>query len=498
MSAEVPPDTSSELPPAGMARAGDNADPRDATALDMQTVSTADVSPPPTRIRGWHQSLVVILVFLIFGYALLIPIVQDLVEPAEQKLPLRMDRMPLGQAIEVNAMKAIAVLWILSLGGTVGSFLNVVAYRMPRNKSVVFNPSRCPKCNSNIRPWDNLPIFGWLKLEGKCRSCRNPISPQYPIVEAIVAGLFLLVFAFELVSGGMNLPNQIPVIRSGIVWILFELQWDLIASYFYHCILLSLVFSWMLIDFQRLSVTRLAIVVGAAILFLPIVVKPELLPVPTVLADSLERPALGDSVLSSLTGGAIGMLIGALLAGLYSNRREIRSESASNLLEADGGLVASVSESVSTSAIENERSNQVSQESSVESVEPLSHRVRDFLDFPSVASRKGVTSILLFIGLAFGWQAVLQIVGLALGLRILTLGVMQLFKFRLPLSVFLFLGLLIHLANWSWIYQVCKTCWPGAEFQPISSVVFLISLSVLMLVNRLGRQPIRKYQSALQ
>lgn len=77
-----------------------------------------------------------------------------------------------------------------ALGSTFGSFLNVCIYRLPREQSLVRPPSSCPSCGQRI-PWhDNVPVFGWLLLGGKCRRCRAPISVQYPLIEALVALLW--------------------------------------------------------------------------------------------------------------------------------------------------------------------------------------------------------------------------------------------------------------------------------------------------------------------
>lgn len=72
-------------------------------------------------------------------------------------------------------------------GALIGSFLNVCVYRLPRNESVVTPRSRCPKCGTMVVWYDNIPVLSWLALRGKCRSCGNPISIQYPLVEAAVA-----------------------------------------------------------------------------------------------------------------------------------------------------------------------------------------------------------------------------------------------------------------------------------------------------------------------
>jgi leader peptidase (prepilin peptidase)/N-methyltransferase len=66
-----------------------------------------------------------------------------------------------------------------------GSFLNVVIYRVPRHMSVVRPPSHCPACGKPVRPWDNIPFFGWFLLRGKARCCGVALSPRYPLVEAI-------------------------------------------------------------------------------------------------------------------------------------------------------------------------------------------------------------------------------------------------------------------------------------------------------------------------
>jgi leader peptidase (prepilin peptidase)/N-methyltransferase len=70
------------------------------------------------------------------------------------------------------------------LGAILGSFLNVVAYRLPRGESLSRPRSRCPGCDTPIKPYDNVPVLSWLLLRGRCRSCRAPISARYPLVEA--------------------------------------------------------------------------------------------------------------------------------------------------------------------------------------------------------------------------------------------------------------------------------------------------------------------------
>lgn len=94
-------------------------------------------------------------------------------------------------------MTAIAIALGL-FGSLIGSFLNVVVYRVPTGRSVVSPPSACAACGHPVRPYDNIPVVSWLVLRGKCRDCGAPISPRYPLVE-VGAAVFFAVVAVRFV-----------------------------------------------------------------------------------------------------------------------------------------------------------------------------------------------------------------------------------------------------------------------------------------------------------
>ncbi|MGF1498913.1 MAG: prepilin peptidase [Elainellaceae cyanobacterium] len=125
---------------------------------------------------------------------------------------------------------------VFVLGASIGSFLNVVVYRLPAQISLLFPPSRCPQCHHRLRAYDNVPVFGWLWLRGRCRYCRHPISARYPLVEAAAGLLFVAVLwsvnspivmvgywiliswllALSLIDlDTMTLPN--PLTQSGLI-----------------------------------------------------------------------------------------------------------------------------------------------------------------------------------------------------------------------------------------------------------------------------------------
>lgn len=96
------------------------------------------------------------------------------------------------------------------LGLAVGSFLNVVIYRVPAGESIVSPPSKCPRCGNPIRNRHNIPVVGWLVLRGRCYDCGLPISRRYPVVEA-VTGLGFAGVTVALVLPGLG-PAVVPAL----------------------------------------------------------------------------------------------------------------------------------------------------------------------------------------------------------------------------------------------------------------------------------------------
>lgn len=83
---------------------------------------------------------------------------------------------------------------VFVFGILIGSFLNVVIYRVPKGESIVFPSSKCQSCGTSLKWYHNIPIFSWLFLRGKCAFCQDKISPQYPIVELIIGLIFLALY----------------------------------------------------------------------------------------------------------------------------------------------------------------------------------------------------------------------------------------------------------------------------------------------------------------
>jgi leader peptidase (prepilin peptidase)/N-methyltransferase len=118
------------------------------------------------------------------------------------------------------------IVFIFAIGCCVGSFLNVVIYRLPRDKSLVRPPSSCPSCGKHIQFYDNIPLVSWLFLCGKCRYCKARISPRYFVIELLTGLVFVGAFALYFHSG---LRHGIPAFLSG-GWVLYLISIILFSS----------------------------------------------------------------------------------------------------------------------------------------------------------------------------------------------------------------------------------------------------------------------------
>lgn len=165
------------------------------------------------------------------------------------------------------------------VGLAIGSFLNVVTYRVPNGMNLLRPPSTCPRCGKRIASRDNIPVFGWLLLGGKCRACRNPISPRYPMVE-LVTGILWAFTGWRLAGLGFGFWTDVFV--------------GLLALLFVSAMIVTILVDW---DFQiildEISLGGLVIALIAAPL-LPVLHH----------AGSKEAFALYDPVAAWLAGDA--------------------------------------------------------------------------------------------------------------------------------------------------------------------------------------------------
>jgi leader peptidase (prepilin peptidase)/N-methyltransferase len=225
--------------------------------------------------------------------------------------------------------------WLFAFGASVGSFLNVVIYRLPRGMSLAHPGSHCPTCGHAIRGRDNLPVLSWLLLGGKCRDCRSPISPRYYYVELIVGLTFLLVAIFEAFLPQVTWLGT-DVVRRPLSWHETLPLWTAYAT---HVVLLTTLIGAALIDRDGWRTPRglclpaivLALVAGA--------LWPETRRI--VAIPGLTGPAWQVGLIEGAAGLAAGVACGTLvgLAWLGGSRGRSWPRSAPIMLLAGVGIV---------------------------------------------------------------------------------------------------------------------------------------------------------------
>ncbi|MBL8889550.1 MAG: prepilin peptidase [Planctomycetaceae bacterium] len=154
--------------------------------------------------------------------------------------------------------EVFVIWWILAVSGTIGSFLNVVVYRMPRGLSLSGTGSSCVCCGTRIKWYDNQPVVGWLLLQGRCRSCHEPISSRYPLVEflAVILGLGLFLLTVQTTLLGPAVGRAAPSLPDVwyYFWLLQPLPAQRLLNFFYLLppLMACLAIAWASYDNTRL------------------------------------------------------------------------------------------------------------------------------------------------------------------------------------------------------------------------------------------------------
>ncbi len=124
-------------------------------------------------------------------------------------------------------MQILYTILLFIFGSILGSFYNVVIYRLPRKESIVFGSSHCPNCNTDIKPYDLIPILSYFILGGKCRNCKVPFSFRYPLIEFIAGGLFVLTYHVF----GLTWSTLIGVVLASVLLIITMIDIDTMEIY---------------------------------------------------------------------------------------------------------------------------------------------------------------------------------------------------------------------------------------------------------------------------
>ena len=205
----------------------------------------------------------------------------------------------------------LVIVFLFAIGASVGSFLNVVIYRLPKDLSIIRPGSACPSCKNSIPFYDNIPILSWLLLVGKCRKCKAKISPRYFVIELLTASIFVTVYVIYFLTP----------LRKGIG----EFFGSGFVLYLAHIIMLSAFVAASAIDLE-FSVIPLCIcwivtiagfVASATGVFFydPVIIRSyDIFPTARALVSILTTGALGGLIISML------LLLTGLIKRSYYNK----------------------------------------------------------------------------------------------------------------------------------------------------------------------------------
>lgn len=285
----------------------------------------AQAEPLPPRRKSWFRirrdwPIVLLITTIVVGwilYAWIYPAIEIRQKIATTKWKYSPRDPEISYRIKFiqRTVEYLFVFWFFYLGASIGSFINVVANRTPRRKTIVTRGSHCPFCDTPLSMIDNSPVFGWILLRGRCRACRIPISPRYLIMELIVGACFTTLGIIEVIGNGWNLPYRDWQFGAGIVSTVFYPKWDLIGSFAVHCGFFATCVMLLGSQLDRLRFPTIPLLVILSICMSCFVVLRPLGPIGWREPFGAQLPKFPhptkDLLITTILGGFVGWMLGA-------------------------------------------------------------------------------------------------------------------------------------------------------------------------------------------
>ncbi len=478
-------------------------DSRDGDSVD-ETVAIESEGVDAQRLRrpAWAKYAIGIVLgggFLI--YMIVVPAIGILIAwlIPDTRMSRELTEMSFSESLRLHAVSGVVTLLFFAMGASIGSFLNVVIYRLPRRRQLFWPPSACPNCKTKISGKDNVPVLAWLRLGGRCRNCHVAISARYPIVEALVGGLFVVFYYRELLSGGANLPVRSPNSYNGIVWILLYTKWDLVSLYFFHMLLLVLLLAWGMINYDRFRVPWLSILLTTIVFIILLATFPHLNP--TIAAwrsiQSSFPPAVLATIAGFLGGGCLGLVLEFLdnrLAAFLPRAEELFAEDLiAEDCESQNSLTMELSQpalgselACARAAADNRRVETAALDAAILAIAPsIASQASSLVvnsdesaasvelygtisQAPALSSN--VAASLALVGAALGIEAVLAIVALALPLYLASIALSRCFfgwrnqsRRKVPIVIAIFVATAFSLVFWNQLYLATRSLLSGGQ-----------------------------------
>jgi leader peptidase (prepilin peptidase) / N-methyltransferase len=202
---------------------------------------------------------------------------------------------------------------LAAVGGLlVGSFLNVVAYRLPRGESLVHPRSRCPSCGTQLRAVDNIPVVSWLALRGRCHHCGAPVSARYPLVELATGALYAAVVATQ--DDGARIVLGLLLVTALVPITLIDLDYRIIPNRITGPAAIAALVAIAVLDTDFLVEALLGAVAGGGFFFIAAVLYPRGMGMGDVKLAGVLGLYLGRAVAPAiLIALIVGVIVGAAI-----------------------------------------------------------------------------------------------------------------------------------------------------------------------------------------
>ncbi len=380
-------------------------EPPDSTQIAASNIivarSIADRKVRRRRRRRTNWPFVGLLLALFIGwlaYTFVLPDIEiafrRFVSP-KKSIPAELE-LNFSNRMMFRTCEFLYVFWFFYLGASIGSFINVVASRTPRGQTIVTEGSRCPFCYHHLNFFENMPIFGWIRLRGRCKACHLPIASRYLFIEIIVGLIFMAFSIIELINNGENLPYHHQwYFGRGIVETVFFPKWDLIAGYAVHCACFATIVMLIATHLDGLRFPAIPIMCLALLICFAQIALPVLVPVywnqpfvPRSSTSTLEQ-RLGTSWLGGIIGVLLGFVMSRFVLHLTSKRVKPDTENFVTIENSSSADNSSADEN--SSSAENNPGD-------------VNHATSDRSHLPV-----HLACIIGLSGVLFGWQAIVVV-----------------------------------------------------------------------------------------
>ena len=262
------------------------------------------------------RPLLILLGALAFLLLFVVPMATSyMLRSMEQPPPFLLRNLGAIEWLQTIAVQVITIAMFFFVGACFASFLNVVAWRVPRGRSILGN-SACPRCGHRLSFRDNFPVLGWIRNNGQCAHCGAPISIRYLVVECALGTIVLGIVLLTIAGGGMSLPVRSPDSALGFERILFEARWDLIEIAAGQVLLVFALFTFGLVESEGCRVPIRLVAWFGFFLLIASALAPEIhlfrVDWPFTVQWPMQRHGVWH-ILSLLAGAIAGSIAGWLL-----------------------------------------------------------------------------------------------------------------------------------------------------------------------------------------